>query len=83
MNACTDIMYRSPCFDYVMGGGWELCTQSVIVKRIRDNRHRGEPTDDLTYLKLVFTMPWYIILPYDTPSTVANQSLNHTNPQFP
>ena len=44
-----------PAFHYVMGGGWELCTQSVIVKRIRDNRHRGEPTSDLTlpYLKLV------------------------------
>ena len=25
----------------VMGGGWELCTQRVIVKRIRDNRYRG------------------------------------------
>ena len=49
-----------PAFHYVMGGGCELCTQSVIGKRIRDNRHRGEPTNDLTlpyltlpYLKLV------------------------------
>ena len=39
---------RGPAFHYVMGGGWELCTQSVIVKRICDNRHRGEPTNDLT-----------------------------------
>ena len=37
-----------PAFHYVMGGGWELCTQSVIVKRIRCDRHRDEPTSDLT-----------------------------------
>ena len=44
-----------PVIQYVMGGGWELCTQSVIVKRIRDNRRRGEPTSDLTlpYLTLL------------------------------
>ena len=27
-------------------------------------------------------MPWYIILPYDTLSRVANGLLKHTNPQF-
>ncbi len=27
-------------------------------------------------------MPWYIILPYDTLSWVANRPLNHTNRQF-
>ena len=54
----------APAFHYVMGGGWELCTQSVIVKRIRCDRHRDEPTSDLTlpyltlpYLKLVYTLP--------------------------
>ena len=31
----------APVLHYVMGGGWELCTQSVIVKGIRDNRYRG------------------------------------------
>ena len=78
-----------PALHYVMGGGWELCTQSVIGKRIRGDRHRDEPTSDLTlpyltlpYLKLVYSMPWYIILPYITLSRVANESLKHTNPQF-
>ena len=30
------------CMPYVEGGGWELYSQSIISKRLRDNRHRGE-----------------------------------------
>ena len=44
-----------------MGGGWELCTQSVIVKRFRDNRYRGGRLVTLPYL----TLP-YLTLPYLT-----------------
>ena len=43
----------APGLHYVMGGGWELCTQSVIVKRVRDNRYRGGRLVTLPYLKLV------------------------------
>ena len=39
----------APVLHYVMGGGWELCTQSVIVKRIRDNRYRGGRLVTLPY----------------------------------
>ena len=48
-----------PVFHYVMGSGWELCTQSVIVKRVRDNRYRGGRLVTLPYL----TLP-YLTLPY-------------------
>ena len=51
----------APVLHYVMGGGWELCTQSVIVKRIRDNRYRGGRLVTLPYL----TLP-YLTLPYLT-----------------
>ena len=51
----------APVLHYVMGGGWELCTQSVIVKRVRDNRYRGGQLVTLPYL----TLP-YLTLPYLT-----------------
>ena len=50
-----------PAFHYVMGGGWELCTQSVIVKRIRGDRTRWGQLMTLPYL----TLP-YLTLPYLT-----------------
>ena len=51
----------APVLHYVKGGGWELCTQRVIVKRIRDNRCRGGQLVTLPYL----TLP-YLTLPYLT-----------------
>ena len=41
---------------YVMGGGWELCTQSVISKRIRDNRYRGGRQVTLLTLLTLLTL---------------------------
>ena len=47
-----------PAFHYVMGGGWELCTLSVIVKRIRGDRTRGGQLVTLPYLTLPYlTLP--------------------------
>ena len=72
------------CIPYVMGGGWELFIRIRMVTAPAADivTLRTLPYLTLPYLKLVFTMPWYIILPYDTLSPVANGSLKHTNPQF-
>ena len=43
----------APALHYVMGGGWELCTQSVIGKRIRDDRTRRGQLVTLPDIKLV------------------------------
>ena len=58
-----------------MGGGWELFI------RIRMVTAPAADIVTLPYLKLVYSMPWYIILPYVTLSRVANRPLTHTNPQ--
>ena len=64
------------CIPYVMGGGWELFIRIRMVTAPAADRVT------LPYLKLVLTMPCYIILPYITLSWVANRPLKHTNPQF-
>ena len=51
----------APVLHYVMGGGWELCTQDVLVKRARDT-----PPVTLPYLTLPYLTLPYLTLPYLT-----------------
>ena len=49
MHAPT-LCIGAPAFHYIWGGGWELITKSVIVKRIRCDRTRGGQLVTLPYL---------------------------------
>ena len=57
----------APVSHYVMGGGWELCTQSVIVNASAMTATAAPPSDlTLPYLTLPYLTLPYLTLPYLT-----------------
>ena len=64
MNACTDIVYRCPCFPLCYG--WRVGIVYPNVSLLNASAVTATAVSQqmtLPYLKLVYSMPWYIILP--------------------